>query len=61
MCNPGITHWETTKQVLHYLKGTCDYGLMLGGSKTGLEVYVDADWASQGHHHSISRYLILLN
>jgi hypothetical protein len=33
---------------------------MLAGSVNGLEAYVDADWASQPHQHSILGYTILL-
>jgi hypothetical protein len=61
MCNPGHTHWEAVKDVIHYLKGTAELKLMLGGTSTGLEAYVDADWASQPHRHSMSGYTILLH
>jgi hypothetical protein len=44
-----------------YLKGTADLTLTLGGSAKGLEAYVDADWASQPHRHSISGYTVLLH
>jgi hypothetical protein len=61
MRNPGSTHWEAAKRVLHYLKGTSDYGITLGTTDGGLEAYVDADWASQAHRHSMSGYVVLLN
>ena len=61
MWNPGSAHWEAAKRVMHYLKGTADYGITLGTTDVGLEAYVDADWASQPHHHSMSGYVILLN
>jgi hypothetical protein len=61
MQNPGRTHWEAVKDVIHYLKGTADLTLMLGGSDKGLEAYADADWASQPHRHSMSGYTILLH
>jgi hypothetical protein len=44
-----------------YLKGTKDLGLTLGMMNAGLEAYVDADWASQPHRHSMSGYVVLLN
>lgn len=47
--------------MLRYFKGTSTYELTLGGTEGGLEVYVDADWASQAHRHSMSGYLVLLN
>jgi hypothetical protein len=60
MCNPRRTHWEVVKDVIHYLKGTAELKLMLGGTSAGLEAYVDADWASQPHRHLMSGYTILL-
>jgi len=61
MRNPGTTHWEACKCIMRYLKGTADFALTLGSSDGGLEAYVDADWASQPHRHSMSGYVILLN
>jgi hypothetical protein len=61
MPNPGHSHWEAVKHVIRYLKGTADLGLTLGTTDAGLEAYVDADWASQPHRHSMSGYVILLN
>ena len=61
MKNPGQTHWEAVKDVMRYLKGTADLKLTLGGKDRGLEAYVDADWASQSHRHSMSGYTVLLH
>jgi hypothetical protein len=61
MCNPGRPHWEATKRALRYLKGTADFELTLGQTDGGLEAFVDADWASQPHRHSMSGYIVLLN
>jgi hypothetical protein len=61
MRNPGTTHWEACKRVMRYLKGTADFALTLGSSDGGLEAYVDADWVSQPHRHSMSGYVVLLN
>jgi hypothetical protein len=61
MRNPGQVHWEAAKQAMRYLKGTKDYGMTLGSTDGGLEAYIDADWASQPHHHSMSGYVIMLN
>jgi hypothetical protein len=52
---------EAVKDVIHYLKGTADLTLTLGGSAHGLEAYVDADWASQPHRHSMLGYTVLLH
>jgi hypothetical protein len=57
---PGWIHWEAVKDVIHYLKGMADLTLMLGGLVNGLKAYVDADWASQSHRHSMSGYTVLL-
>ena len=61
MRNPGRAHWEAVKQVIRYLKATKDAKLTLGSTDAGLEAYVDSDWASQPHRHSISGYVVLLN
>jgi hypothetical protein len=61
MHNLGWIHWEAVKDVIRYLKGTADLTLTLGGSAHGLKAYVDADWASQPHRHSMSGYTVLLH
>jgi hypothetical protein len=61
MCNPGRVHWEVAKRTMCYLKGTAEYGITLGGMDEGLEAYIDADWVSQPHHHSMSGYVIMLH
>jgi hypothetical protein len=59
--NPTRMHWEAAKRIIRYLKGTKDLKLTLSTSKGGLEAYVDADWASQPHRHSMSGYVVLLH
>jgi hypothetical protein len=61
MRNPGWIHWEAVKDVIRYLKGMVDLTLMLGESAHSLEAYVNADWASQPHRHSMSGYTVLLH
>jgi hypothetical protein len=61
MQNPGWIHWEAVKNTIHYLKGMADLTLMLGGSANGLEAYVNANWASQPHRHSMLGYTVLLH
>jgi len=46
--NPGISHLEAAKRILRYLKGTMEYGLMLG--RHGVEGFdlvgwTDSNWA----------------
>jgi hypothetical protein len=43
------------------MKGTAELKLTLGGTSEGLQAYVDADWASQPHRHSMSGYTVLLH
>ena len=44
--NPGILHWNAVKSILRYLKGTINYGLVLGGHEhLRLVGYIDANFA----------------
>ena len=61
MRNPGREHWEAVKRVIRYLKGSADMGLTLGTADTRLEAYVDANWASQSHCHSMTGYIVYLH
>jgi len=60
MQNPGRAHWEVGKRIVCYLKGTCDYALNLTDPGEGIIAYVDADWGSQHHRHSISGHIVSL-
>jgi hypothetical protein len=57
----GRAHWEAAKRALHYLKATDNMELTLRGTNAGLEAFVNADWASQPHRHSMSGYVVMLN
>nr|KYP36807.1 Copia protein [Cajanus cajan] len=50
MSNPLDSHWRAVKRILRYLKDTINYGLLLqpatSSTKYSLEVFCDADWAS---------------
>ena len=56
--NPGLAYWEGVKRLLiSYLGHMKDLWLIFGGSMhTLLGGYCDTNWASQLHHHSISRF-----
>ncbi|KAG9444931.1 hypothetical protein H6P81_016271 [Aristolochia fimbriata] len=42
--NPTGIHWSAVKRILHYLKGTLNYGLVIHpSSDLGVDVYFDAD------------------
>ena len=62
--NPGKTHWNSAKHVLHYLKGSCEQQLTLGinsGDPNELTAYSDSDWGCDiDSHRSISGYVFLL-
>jgi len=60
MQNPGCAHWEAGKCVVRYLKGMRNYTLNLTDPGEGIIAYVDADWGSQHHWHSISGHIISL-
>ena len=44
---PSIQDWQSVKRIMHYLQGTTDMALSLGGSPItdNLKVHVDANWA----------------
>ena len=58
LAKPCETHWKATKQVLRYLKGTVDYGLLYTNvSDVQLAGYSDSDWAGNlDDRKSTSRY-----
>ena len=43
--NPQPAQWNAVKRIFAYQKGTCDYGLWLGGRDEGVVGYTDADYA----------------
>lgn len=54
----GCMHWEAAKRVVHYLKGTRTFSLVLGGDHTArLLAYTDSDLGScVDSRHSVSGY-----
>ena len=47
MSQPGKEHWEATKWILRYLRGTIDVGLVFEATEKGMQVngFVDSDYA----------------
>ena len=58
---PSMVHWEAVKCIYRYLAGTKGLALTFRAGKKGLEGYMDADGASQEHHHTISGYPYILD
>jgi hypothetical protein len=63
--NPKPIHWTAVKHIFRYLKGTRTLELTYGGSdeelnNEELNIYCDADWASDVDRKSISSYVITL-
>ena len=62
--NPSEAHWEASKTVLRYLKGSIDCHLTLGlqdGNPTELVAYSNSDWGCNiDSHCSIAGYVFLL-
>ena len=43
--NPNNSHWKAVTQIFAYLNGTKDLGIWLGGKRSGLTGFTDADFA----------------
>ena len=62
MTTPKVEHWTTEKQVLRYVKGTLEFGILYSRSKDPrLCGYTDSDWAgSVDDKKSTSGYVFSL-
>ena len=64
MSAPKAKHWTAIKRVFRYLKGTRQYKLTYRGSPellhNEINIYCDADWASDSDQKSISGYVIII-
>jgi hypothetical protein len=45
---PRVSHWKAVRQILAYIKGTLDVGLVFGGHQASEQMvgYSDADWGN---------------
>ena len=61
--NPAQEHWTVVKQVLRYLKGTRNEGIVYKQAETApwIEIYADADFANRADAKSISGYACVMN
>ena len=61
---PKAKHWTAVKRVFRYLKGTRQHKLTYGGSPEllhdDINIYCDADWASDSDRKLISGYVIVI-
>ena len=60
--NPAREHLDKARYIVHYLAGTCNYGLVFdGASNKGLIAYTDSDYAGDPiKRRSITGYLFKL-
>lgn len=59
---PKLAHWTATKRIMRYLKGTIDYKLTYGPSRTETIGYCDADYAGDvNDRKSTSGYVFIKN
>uniref|UniRef100_A0A1Y1NHZ0 Retrovirus-related Pol polyprotein from transposon TNT 1-94 n=1 Tax=Photinus pyralis TaxID=7054 RepID=A0A1Y1NHZ0_PHOPY len=60
--NYDTAHWNAVKQIITYLKGTQDYGILYKGGDSKLIGYSDADFAGDPDtRRSTSGYIFILN
>jgi len=57
--NPGIPHLEAAKHILHYLKGTQEFSLVLGcQGAVDIVGWTDSDWAGDvNSRHSVGGFV----
>jgi len=60
--NPGPTHWQAIKRIMHYLRGTTDLALCYQGGDLKLRGYSDADrGGGSDESRSTSGYVFTLS
>ena len=53
MTSPSVQHLQAAKEVLRYLKGTQNKGILYGGHNEDLNLYADASYATAEDRKSI--------
>jgi hypothetical protein len=61
--NPSRRHLETAYRLLHYIRGTLDYGIVFSkhNKGRGLVGFSDANFAGDQDRHSVGGYIFMLN
>ena len=57
--NLSLAHIKALKHLISYLYTTQNCWLMFSGKNTKILMYMDADYAQQANHHSISGYCLI--
>jgi hypothetical protein len=58
MSQPRVEHWQVPQQVMRYISGTVDLGILYKGTEQMVVGYCDADYAGDpGKGRSTSGYL----
>lgn len=57
---PSQQDWIEAKRVLRYLNATIDHKLQLGSTNDTVQMYVDADWASDVNSRKSNSGLLIL-
>ena len=58
---PGQAHWEASRRVFRYLKGTLDWKLTYGEWEEPLTGWVDADGSQEEDRRAITGYAFLID
>lgn len=59
--NPNLSHWQSVKRIMRYLKGTIEMKLIYGKNDNQITGFTDADWAGDlDSRKSTSGYVFTL-
>ena len=58
---PGMAHWDASRRVFRYLKGTLDLWLTYGEREENLTGWVDADGSQEEDRRAITGYAFLID
>jgi hypothetical protein len=58
---PGMAHWDASRRVFRYLKGTLDLWMTYGEREENLTGWVDADGSQEEDRRAITGYAFLID